>query len=378
MIMPEELKIDKIIEKMELKLLTPDIETGDKVVTVPDINRPALQLTGFFDHFDSERVQVIGHVEAAYMETLDEETRKDRYEQLMSYNIPCIVFCRSMMPDAQMIEAAREYQIPLLQTDKATSSFEAEIIRWMKVMLAPTISIHGVLVDVYGEGVLITGESGIGKSEAALELIKRGHRLVTDDVVQISKVSDETLIGTAPSGMSIEQRPPGVSARSSFGHWEMDCVVGKRSSKNVLLVFTERLTRKELIYKIPDKTKSSVVKIIDKLQLRFGCSFTKIFKTITCDNGIEFVDSHGIQYDKSGNKRVDLYYCHPYTSCERGSNENQNRLIRKHYPKGCTFTRLTRSDIVRLENWINNYPRKLFGWRSSNDMFDAALKELGL
>ena len=198
MIMPEELKIDKIIEKMELKLLTPDIETGDKVVTVPDINRPALQLTGFFDHFDSERVQVIGHVEAAYMETLDEETLKDRYEQLMSYNIPCIVFCRSMMPDAQMIEAAREYQIPLLQTDKATSSFEAEIIRWMKVMLAPTISIHGVLVDVYGEGVLITGESGIGKSEAALELIKRGHRLVTDDVVQISKVSDETLIGTAP------------------------------------------------------------------------------------------------------------------------------------------------------------------------------------
>ena len=198
MIMPEELKIDKIIEKMELKLLTPDIETGDKGVTVPDINRPALQLTGFFDHFDSERVQVIGHVEAAYMETLDEETRKDRYEQLMSYNIPCIVFCRSMMPDAQMIEAAREYQIPLLQTDKATSSFEAEIIRWMKVMLAPTISIHGVLVDVYGEGVLITGESGIGKSEAALELIKRGHRLVTDDVVQISKVSDETLIGTAP------------------------------------------------------------------------------------------------------------------------------------------------------------------------------------
>lgn len=198
MIMAEELKIDKIIEKMELKLLTPDIETGDKVVTVPDINRPALQLTGFFDHFDSERVQVIGHVEAAYMETLDEETRKDRYEQLMSYNIPCIVFCRSMMPDAQMIEAAREYQIPLLQTDKATSSFEAEIIRWMKVMLAPTISIHGVLVDVYGEGVLITGESGIGKSEAALELIKRGHRLVTDDVVQISKVSDETLIGTAP------------------------------------------------------------------------------------------------------------------------------------------------------------------------------------
>lgn len=183
---------------------------------------------------------------------------------------------------------------------------------------------------------------------------------------------------SAPSGMSIEQRPPVVSARSSFGHWEMDCVVGRRSSKNVLLVFTERLTRKELIYKIPDKTKTSVVKIIDRLQSRFGSSFSQVFKTITCDNGIEFVDAHGIQFDKSGNKRVDLYYCHPYTSCERGSNENQNRLIRKHYPKGCTFTRVTRSDIVKLENWINNYPRKLFGWRSSNDMFAAALKELGL
>ena len=220
MIMPEELKIDKIIEKMELKLLTPDIETGDKVVTVPDINRPALQLTGFFDHFDSERVQVIGHVEAAYMETLDEETRKDRYEQLMSYNIPCIVFCRSMMPDAQMIEAAREYQIPLLQTDKATSSFEAEIIRWMKVMLAPTISIHGVLVDVYGEGVLITGESGIGKSEAALELIKRGHRLVTDDAVEIRKVSDETLVGSAPGVTKyfIELRGIGIiDVKTLFG-----------------------------------------------------------------------------------------------------------------------------------------------------------------
>ena len=196
--MAGELKIDKIIEKMELKVLTPDIDTSEKVVTVPDINRPALQLTGFFDHFDSERVQVIGHVEAAYMETLSKLTRKERYEQLLSYNVPCIVFCRDEKPDAQMIEAARKYQIPLLQTEKATSSFEAEIIRWMKVMLAPTISIHGVLVDVYGEGVLITGESGIGKSEAALELIKRGHRLVTDDVVEIRKVSDETLIGTAP------------------------------------------------------------------------------------------------------------------------------------------------------------------------------------
>ena len=196
--MSEELKVDKIIEKMGLISLTPDIETADKVVTVPDVNRPALQLAGFFDHFDSDGVQVIGRVEAAYMATLDRETRLARYDQLLSNNVPCIVYCRGMEADEEMVEKARKYQIPLLQTDIPTSSFEGEIIRWMKVMLAPCISIHGVLVDVYGEGVLITGESGIGKSEAALELIKRGHRLVTDDVVEIRKVSDETLIGTAP------------------------------------------------------------------------------------------------------------------------------------------------------------------------------------
>ena len=196
--MAEELNVDKIIEKMELEAICPDIDTSDRIVTIPDINRPALQLAGFFDHFDSDRVQVIGRVEAAYIDTLDRETKLSRYEQLLSFNVPCIVYCRGLEADEEMVEMARKYKIPLLKTTKQTSSFEAEIIRWMKVMLAPCISIHGVLVDVYGEGVLITGESGIGKSEAALELIKRGHRLVTDDVVEIRKVSDETLIGTAP------------------------------------------------------------------------------------------------------------------------------------------------------------------------------------
>ena len=196
--MSEELKVEKIIEKMDLKILTPDIDVASKVVMVPDINRPALQLAGFFDHFDNERVQIIGRVEAAYMKQMSDDDKRERYDRLLSYNIPCIIYCRNEVPDELMIEAARKYKIPLFQASQVTSSFEAEIIRWMKVELAPTISIHGVLVDVYGEGVLITGESGIGKSEAALELIKRGHRLVTDDVVEIRKVSDETLIGTAP------------------------------------------------------------------------------------------------------------------------------------------------------------------------------------
>lgn len=218
--MSEELNVSKIIEKMSLKVLTPDIDISTKTVTVPDVNRPALQLAGFFDHFDNERVQIIGHVEAAYMQTLSAENKKERYDKLLSYNIPCLIYCRNLSPDEEMIEAARKYKIPILQSGKTTSSFEAEIIRWMKVELAPTISIHGVLVDVYGEGVLITGESGIGKSEAALELIKRGHRLVTDDVVEIKKVSDATLIGTSPeiTRHFIELRGIGiVDVKTLFG-----------------------------------------------------------------------------------------------------------------------------------------------------------------
>jgi len=183
---------------MELKNLTPEIDTHAIRITKPDINRPALQLTGFFDYFDSDRIQIIGYVEHAYLENIDPERKHKIYHQYFSSQIPCLIFCRELQPDEQIIEIAKQYHVPILVSRKSTSSFMAEVIRWMKVELAPMVSIHGVLVDVYGEGVLITGESGIGKSEAALELIKRGHRLVTDDVVQIRKVSDETLIGSAP------------------------------------------------------------------------------------------------------------------------------------------------------------------------------------
>ena len=190
--------LTKLIEKMNLKNMTPQIDTDLIMITQPDINRPALQLTGFFDHFDNERVQMIGFVEKAYLDSLDHDTKFARYDQLLSSHIPCIVFCRNIEPDFELLELALKYNTPILKSDKSTSSLMAEIIRWQKVQLAPTISIHGVLVDVYGEGVLIMGESGIGKSEAALELIRRGHRLISDDVVELHKVSDDTLIGTSP------------------------------------------------------------------------------------------------------------------------------------------------------------------------------------
>ena len=194
----QQVKLSKIIEKMELKNLTPEVVVDDIGVSSTDISRPAMQLTGFYDHFDKDRVQVIGHVEYAYMQTLSEDRKREVYDRFMSYNIPCVIFCRSLEPDEVVLEMANKHGVPILMTSKTTSAFVAEIIRWLNVELAPCVSIHGVLVDVYGEGVLIMGESGIGKSEAALELIKRGHRLVTDDVVEIRKISDETLVGTSP------------------------------------------------------------------------------------------------------------------------------------------------------------------------------------
>lgn len=196
--MANKVALKKLVEKMDLKNLTPEVELDDKFVEIPDINRPALQLTGLFEHFSAARVQIIGNVEYTYLKKLSEEVRAERYDEFLSYPIPCIVFCRNLQPDQMLLERATKANIPVFMTEKNTSEFTASVILWLGVELAPCISIHGVLVDVYGIGVLITGESGIGKSEAALELVKRGHRLVSDDLVEIRKVSNDTLVGSAP------------------------------------------------------------------------------------------------------------------------------------------------------------------------------------
>ncbi len=228
-------ELKKVVEKMDLKNLTPNVDIGDKTLEIPDINRPALQLTGYFEHFDSDRVQLIGYVEYTFLEKMDEEHKREIYTQLLSYPIPCIVFSRSLKPEQMLLEMAEKANIPVFNTEKKTAQFTAEIIRWLNVELAPCISIHGVLVDVYGVGVLIMGESGIGKSEAALELIKRGHRLVSDDVVEIRKVSDATLVGTAPdiTRHFIELRGIGiVDVKTLYG------VQSVRETQNIDLVIT--------------------------------------------------------------------------------------------------------------------------------------------
>lgn len=191
-------KLEEIIEKMKLENFTPELDISKIKITQSEINRPALQMAGYFEHFEATRLQVVGFVEYSYINGLPEARKKEIYTRLLSCDIPAMIFCRELKPDDLFLQTAVEHKVPVLMTKKATSAFMAEIIRWLNVKLAPCISIHGVLVDVFGEGVLITGESGIGKSEAALELIKRGHRLVTDDAVEIRKVSDETLVGSAP------------------------------------------------------------------------------------------------------------------------------------------------------------------------------------
>ena len=213
-------ELTKLVEKMKLVNLTPEIDLSPIMLTQPEVNRPALQLAGFFDYFNYDRVQIVGNVEHAYMEKMEKDHGTGIMRKLMSHKIPCIVFCRNLPVREELLKLAVEYNVPILRSEKSTSDFMGEVIRWLKVELAPRISIHGVLVDVYGEGILITGESGIGKSEAALELIKRGHRLVSDDVVEIKKVSDDTLIGSAPdiTRHFIELRGIGiVDVKALFG-----------------------------------------------------------------------------------------------------------------------------------------------------------------
>ena len=229
----QSVKLKTVIETLKLKNLTPDVNIDECQVTIPDINRPALQLTGYFEHFENERVQIIGYVEYTYLLGLSRERKLEIYEQFLGYKMPCVIYCSKSEPDEDMLRLAAEHGVPILATKQSTSSFMAEIIRWLKVELAPCISIHGVLVDVYGEGVLIMGESGIGKSEAALELIKRGHRLVSDDVVEIRKVSDVTLIGRAPdiTRHFIELRGIGiVDVKTLFG------VEGVKETQSIDLV----------------------------------------------------------------------------------------------------------------------------------------------
>ena len=190
--------LKKIAEEMKLQPLNLSSDYETAVVTTADVNRPAMQLTGFYDYFDARRMQIIGRVETTYLETLSLEAREEAFEKFMEYPIAGLVICHECAPFEECIEAAKKYDRNVFITEQDTSEFMALLIVRLHRHLAPRITRHGVLVEVYGEGVLITGESGMGKSETALELVKRGHRLIADDAVEIKIVGRDTLVWSAP------------------------------------------------------------------------------------------------------------------------------------------------------------------------------------
>ncbi len=179
-----------------------------------------------------------------------------------------------------------------------------------------------------------------------------------------------------PKGTSIEKRPIEVLRRDEFGHWEMDCVIGKQKTRHVLLVLTERLTRREIIFRMPNRKTESVIRCLNLLERRYGKLFRKVFKTITVDNGSEFSDFEGMERSSFRGKRVRVYYCHPYTSCERGSNERINRDIRRRIPKGADISKFTDAEIQAVEDWVNAYPREIFGFATAAEMFNRQIAAL--
>lgn len=192
-------KLTKIINEFHLEVVFAPENLDDIMLKSSDVHRPGIQLSeGYFDYFDNERIQILGKVEHFYMMEKSSQEREAAYENLMSKGIPAAVVTRGLDISAELLVAAKKFNVPLMRTEESTSSFMAALIASLNLSLAPSITRHGVLVEVYGEGVLLLGESGVGKSETAVELIKRGHRLVADDAVDIRRVSAKTLVGSSP------------------------------------------------------------------------------------------------------------------------------------------------------------------------------------
>ena len=191
--------LKKLVEDFHLEIAHTSTDFESIRITVEDVARPGLQLAGFFDHYEPMRLQVMGNVEMSYTGKLSSATRSAIFDRLFSYKFPALLIARGIQPHPEMLAMAKKHNITILLSPLATSSIISSIITYLKEALAPRVTRHGVLVEVYGEGILLIGDSGIGKSEAAIELLKRGHRLIADDAVEIHKVSASSLVGTAPA-----------------------------------------------------------------------------------------------------------------------------------------------------------------------------------
>ena len=199
-------------------------------------------------------------------------------------------------------------------------------------------------------------------------------RLTMDHIKPRNKKYQKAKASKAPRGTSIEQRPEHIESREEFGHWEMDCVCGK--GKSVILVLTERKTRREILHPMESQSARNVVRFINKLEKKYGKKFKQIFKSITVDNGTEFSDVKGMEKSIFSGIRTKVYYCHPYSSWERGSNERLNREIRRLIPKGTNIGRITPKRILQVQNWVNSYPREIFGYATSEELFQYELSQV--
>ncbi len=212
--------LKNLLDEFKLEVLYMPENGENATISNNDTNRPGLQFAGFYEYFDNKRIQVMGKMEYAYLSGLESEVRKKRIEDLLSYRFPALIITRGLDAFPEMMEVAPNYGIPILRSEDSTSVFIAKLLAFLSLQLAPRITRHGVLIEVYGEGMLILGESGVGKSETAIELVKRGHRLIADDAVEIRKASNITLVGSSPDNIRhfLELRGIGIiNARQLFG-----------------------------------------------------------------------------------------------------------------------------------------------------------------
>ena len=212
--------LERLIKEFSFEEIYVPDDPASIHISSGDVNRPGLFITGFYDYFDPDRIQIIGRMVTAYLSDLEKDVLAERMDKLCSLNVPAIIVTRGLEVFPEMVEAARAHRIPVLRTQDPTSSFMATLIGFLSVELAPRITRHGVLVEVYGEGMLIVGDSGVGKSETAIELVKRGHRLIADDAVEIRRVSSKSLVGSSPENIRhfVELRGIGIiNARRLFG-----------------------------------------------------------------------------------------------------------------------------------------------------------------
>ena len=212
--------LSQLVKDFDLEVVYKGLDYDTRMITIPDVNRPALQLVGFYDHFDADSIQVLGKVEWAFLQGLDSHQRERVFELLFEKKIPLLIFARDYEPFPECLAMAEKYGVPVAGSGEYTTDLMAAMTSSLHVHLGPATTLHGVLVEVYGEGILLLGGSGIGKSETAIELVKRGHRLIADDAVDIKKVSAKTLVGSAPEMIRyfIELRGIGIiDVRRIFG-----------------------------------------------------------------------------------------------------------------------------------------------------------------